>query len=299
MARPAGPPLGTYLRRASPLHAARAAAGAAYCVALAALALAFQSPLVLGAVAVAVIGGAAGARVGGEVLRAARLMLPLGLLVALVNALVDRNGLTVVARLGEVPPFGQLDVTAEALAYGALLGARVAVVGTCCALLAAAVDPDEALRGLRRLSFRSALTAALALRLVPVLAADGRRLAEALRCRPGAPSAGRGRVLVLRAVAGSALDRAIDVAATLEVRGYAAGHAAPRARTPWSRHDVAFAAAAVVLVALGAWALAAGAAGFDAYPRLRVAAGGREALLCAAILAAALLPFADRRGIER
>jgi hypothetical protein len=59
------------------------------------------------------------------------------------------------------------------------------------------------------------------------------------------------------------------------------------------------AAAALTLVALAAWALTSGVAGFDAYPRLRAPVRAREALLCGAIVAVALLPFADRRGIER
>jgi energy-coupling factor transport system permease protein len=290
-----------YRRLASPLHAARAGAGAAYCVVLSALALAFQHPLVLAALALAVFGAAAGAGVAREVLGSIKLTLPLALLIALINVLVDRNGLTVIARLGEVPPFGQIDLTAEALAYGAVLGARVAVVALACALLAAAVDPDEILRGLRRVSFRSALTAALALRLVPVLLVDGRRRADALRCRPDGGGGSRARLLALRATATGALDRAIDVAATLEVRGYGSRRTprARAARAPWSRHDLAFAAAALTLLGLGAWALATGVAGFDAYPRLRAPASTREAVLCVAIVLVAVLPFADRRGIER
>ena len=38
--------------------------------------------------------------------------------------------------------------------------------------MSAAVDPDELLKALRRISYRSALTASLATRLVPVLARD-------------------------------------------------------------------------------------------------------------------------------
>ena len=38
--------------------------------------------------------------------------------------------------------------------------------------MSAAVDPDELLRMFRRVSYRSALTATLATRLVPVLARD-------------------------------------------------------------------------------------------------------------------------------
>jgi len=285
-----------YRRRASALHAASAACGSAYCAALAACALAFDHPLLLAAVAVAALGAAWAAGVGPEVARTARLTLPLALLVALVNPFVVRDGLTVFARLGSVPVLGQLDLTVEAVVYGLVLGARVVVVVLCCALFSAAVDPDAVLRLFRRISFRSALTAALATRLVPVLARDARRMADAQATRPGrAP----GRVALLRAVATGALDRAVDVAATLEVRGYAGRAPArgPRARA--GRHDLAVGAAAAALVALLIGASAAGVGDFAPYPELAVRTGPAELALAVALVAVALAPFLDRRGIER
>lgn len=285
-----------YRRRASPLHAARAGAGAAYCAALGASALIFAHPLALAAVAVAAVGAAFGAGVGREVLRSARFTVPLALLVAAINALVVRDGLTVFARLGEVPPFGQIDLTVEALVFGLVIGARVVVVVLCCALFTAAVDPDELLRLFRRVSFRSALTAALATRLIPVLARDARRMADARACRPHPGP----RVAVLRAVATSALDRAIDVAATLEVRGYgAAGAARPGRTAPWSRHDLAFGAAAVGVLALSVGARIAGVADFDAYPLLSASVGPAELAVAGGLVVVALAPFVNRRGIER
>lgn len=286
-------------RLASPLHAARGGAGAAYCAALAAAGLAFENPLALGAVAVAVVASGLMAGVGGDLARTARFGVPLALLVALINPFVVREGLTVFARLGEVPPFGQVDLTVEALVYGLVLGARVAVVLLACALFSACVDPDELLGLLRRVSFHSALTAVLATRLVPVLTRDARRMDEARRCRADAGGDGpRARLAVLRAVSSGALDRATDVAATLEVRGYGSGTPrGPRARTPWSRHDRAFAGAALGLIVLTAGAKLGDVAAFNAYPSLSAPAGVRELCLAAALLLVALLPFADRRGI--
>jgi len=58
--------------------------------------------------------------------------------------------------------------------------------------------------------------------MLPVLSADAQRLGEAQRTRStGTPSGARGRVALLAAVIGGSLDRAMDVAATLEVRGLA------------------------------------------------------------------------------
>lgn len=283
-------------RSASSLHAARAAIGCALCAALALPALLFDSPLVLGAVVVAALAVGTAAGAGRQLRRVLLLALPFVLVIALLNPLVTRDGLTVIARLGEVPVLGRLDVTLEALVYGAVLGLRALALIVCCALYAAVVDPDEVLRLFRRVSFRSALTATLATRMVPVLQRDGRRMAEAQRCRPGAPPS---RVALVRAVASGALDRAVDVAAALEVRGYGAARRPPRVRAPWSRHDVAFAAVAAALLVLTVGARLAGAAGFGAYPTLHGDwSAGTTWALAAALVVLPLLPFLDRRGIE-
>jgi hypothetical protein len=107
---------------------------------------------------------AAGARVADRVLLALAFALPFAVVIALINPLVVRDGLTVIARFGSVPVLGRLDVTAEATAYGGVLALRALVVIGCFALHSAAVDPDDLLRAFRRVSFRSALAAALAVR---------------------------------------------------------------------------------------------------------------------------------------
>ncbi len=288
-----------YRRRASPLHAARAGAGCAYCLALALATLLLSAPIALGAVVVTIAGAAVGAGVVREMRRAALLALPLGLLVMAVNMLVAQGGLTVIARLGDLPVFGQTDVTLEATVYGAVLGVRAVALVLCGALYTVAVDPDEVLGLFRRLSFHSALTATLATRMVPVLARDARRLAEAQRCRPGAPPS---RMQLLRAVTSGVLDRALDVAAALEVRGYGAARRrarGSRVRTPYSRHDIAFAASAAAIVALAIGARVAGLVPFSSDPSLYAPVGAGGVAVSAAIVVCALLPFADRRGIER
>jgi energy-coupling factor transport system permease protein len=285
-----------YQRRSSPLHAARAAVASAWCVVLALVALSFDHPLVLCVLLATVVAAAAAARVSRRVLLALVIALPLALAWALINPLVMREGLTVIARLGTVPVLGQLDITAEATAYGGVLGLRTLVIIGCFALHSAAVDPDDLLRAFRRVSFRSALTAALATRIVPVLARDARRLHDAQRCLAGEPAPRRA---VVRAVAAGALDRAVDVAATLEVRGYGAARRAPRGGgCPWSRHDLAFAFSAGALAVAGVAAYAGNWESFDAYPAFVAPVEGGQLWLCGALALGALLPFADRRGIE-
>jgi energy-coupling factor transport system permease protein len=283
-------------RRASPLHAARAGVAGLWCLVLGGVALSLEHPLLLVAlVAVALAAGAA-AHVGRRVARATLWALPFALVIALVNGLAVRDGLTVVFRGGTVPGIGRLDVTAEALAYGGVLGLRAMAIIAVAALLAACVDADELLRALRRGSLRAGVTAALATHLIPVLARDGRRLADAQRALTGGPPPPAARLGVLRAVTAGALDRATDLAATLEVRGFGIGRPRPR-RRPVSRHDVAFAASAAALVAIAAAVAIGGWEGFEAYPRTVAPLDAGVLALAAALAACALAPFADRRGI--
>ncbi len=286
----------SYRRRGSPLHAARAAAGLTYCVALGSAALLLSAPIALGAVTATIVLAGIAAGVGPELRRAALFALPLGVLVALINAFVTRNGVTVLWRLGDLPVLGHTDITLEATIYGAILGLRAVALILCGALYTAAVDPDEVLRLFRRVSFRSALTATLATRMVPVLIRDSRRLADAQRCRPGrAPT----RVQLLRATTSGVLDRALEVAAALEVRGYGAVRRPPPARAPYSRHDLAFMASASGVLGLAIAARVAGLVPFAAYPALHAPVDGGQLGVAGGLVACALAPFADRRGVER
>ncbi len=297
-----------YRRLASPLHAVRAGVGATWALALMAAALILYDPLPLGVLAIAVLGAAAGSGVGRHLLGTLRTAVIVALPIVAINVLASRGGLTVFARLGDLGPFGQGNLTVEALVYGAVIALKVTLLMLITTLASLTVDPDEMLRGFRRLSFRSALTASLATRMIPVLGADARRLAEAQRTRPLDPSRGaRGRIALLSAILSGSLERAMEVAATLEVRGFAVAPAgrrrSPRPRMrlsrPWSRHDLAFALSALAVLAVALGGRLSAAASFEAYPLLKLTFDWSTWVLCAALVAAVLLPFADRRGIDR
>ena len=172
----------------------------------------------------------------GRAVRASlRLALPLLLFMVLVNALVTHRGDTILVRGWEMPVLGNTDVTLESLAAGAAIGLRVVAVVLAFAVYSACVDPDRVLRALRPIARRSAMTAGLVTRMVPLAAADGARLREAAALRgPAAEPVGRA-AMARRLVEGS-LDRAVDVAATLELRGHSLS-VRPRVRRERSRDE--------------------------------------------------------------
>jgi len=286
----------SYRRRDSPLGATRAGVASLYCLAFVVAALTLSNPIALGALTLGVAGAGVGAGAALELRRAAKFAVPLMVTICVINALASRDGVTVIVRLGHVPLYGQTDITLEATVDGAILGLRALALILAAALYTATVDPDELLRLFRRFSFHSALSATLATRMVPLLTRDAGRLADAQRCRPGESAS---RVQLLRATTSGVLDRALDVAAALEVRGYSQARRLPRARTSWSRHDLAFAASAATMSALAISAHIAGWEPFQPYPTLHVGAGRSVILLAALLLVVSWLPFLDRRGIRR
>src|SRR5438874_8429243 len=271
----------TYKRLPSTLHSARAGVASVYCIAFSFDAALFPHPLVLAAVACAVVAAGVAAGVGRElVTRSLKLALPFALLVVVINGLVSQRGATVVFRGGTILGH-RFDVTAESLVWGGVTAMQICCVFLAFGLFTAVVDPDELLRLMRRVSYRSALTGSLATRLVPVIARDATRMGDAARCRPRPP----GRLEVTRAALTGALERSVEVAAALEVRGYAAARPPRRSRRPWSRHDWRVLAGTVLVTGAAVVASAAGVASVVHDPTLRVAFGVREPALIGAILA--------------
>jgi energy-coupling factor transport system permease protein len=280
----------------SPLHQASPLAAIAYLGALATVGFVYSSPLVLVAAgtAAALAGVAAGA--GRAVAASLRLAVPLLVLMVAINVLVTHRGDTVLVRGWDIPVLGNTDVTLESLAAGAVVGLRVVVVVLCFAVYSACVDPDRVLRALRPVARRSAMTAGLVTRMVPLAAADGARLREAASLRgPGAEPVGRA-ALARRLVEGS-LDRAVDVAATLELRGHSLG-VRPRLRRQRSRDGAPLLITGLLILLLAVAARATGAGGFETYPRIEIGLGAETLGLCAAVFALAAIPFA-LSGVRR
>jgi energy-coupling factor transport system permease protein len=288
-----------YRPRPGRLQAASVPAAAAFLGSLSLVAFLYSNPIVLAGAgaAVAAAGLAAGARAA--LALSLRWGAWLGLAIVVVNVLSTDRGDTVLVRGWEVPVLGPMDVTLESIAAGAVLAERILVVTMAFAVWSACVDPDRVLRIVRRVARRSALTATLVSRLVPVAAADLRRLREAATLRgPGAAPAGRA-ALARRLVAGS-LDRAVDVAATLELRGYSLPARAAVAPPRRSRHDGVFMAAGIAIAAVGVIARLGGVGAFDPYPEIAIDADPATLALAGALPLIALVPFARApRGSER
>ena len=283
-----------YSPRGGPLVDASALASTTYLTSFAVVAFAFSNPIVLAGAGLGVIVAGLAAGAWRAVALAVRWGAMLGVLIVVVNAIASQRGDTILVRGWDLPVLGQIDISAEAIAEGGVLALRIVVVMMAFFVHTARVDPDRMLRLLRPLAPHSAMTGALVTRLVPLAATDYSRLADAARLRgPAAEPVGR-RALARRLVAG-ALDRSVDVAATLELRGYARGAPRSPGHSRRSRHSLAFAACGLAIAGGALAARAAGFGGFDAYPTISIDSDATTLALAGAIPALAAIPFVKER----
>jgi energy-coupling factor transport system permease protein len=202
-----------------------------------------------------------------------RVALAVGLFLAVLNPFFSRGGLDVLWQrdLGLI----EIKLTLQGLLYGVTTALRLTAVVLAFALFNVALDPDDQLGLLSRFSFRSGLVLSLAARLFPVLSADGVRIADAQRSRGLELDRGTRRQRValrlplLGALLTRSLERAVDVAAAMEARGYGSGRRSRWLhRRSWRRADVALAGGAALAAAALLGGLLRGGVGYDFFPLL-------------------------------
>ncbi len=270
----------------------RSGAGAAtvFLGCLAAIAFTTSSPILLGGCLVAAIAAGLLAGASPAVWLALRWGAVLGVVIVAINAIASQRGDTLLIRGPDVPVLGTMDVSAEALAEGGLLALRFLIALVVFGVHSACVDPDRLLRLVRPIARRSAMTATLITRLVPLAASDYAGLREASAMR-GPGTAPVGRSVAVRRLVGGSLERAVDVAATLELRGYGRGVPARAGAAARSATGASFAVCGVAALALVIVAMVGGVAGFEAYPVVSLDAGARTLLVAFALPLLAAAPF--------
>jgi len=241
--------------------------GAAAC----ALAFATDHPLILAAVAAGALALHFAARRRRPMYLIAGLVVAVG--VALLNPLVQANGDLILLELPDIPIL-DLQVTLEEVIAGVALGLRAFAVTVLIGAVLAHVDPDRLLAAASRLLPNSALAASVAARMLPTLERDAQALSETARLRGASLTTGRWSTRARSAGAlatplvGSALERSLDVAEAMAVRGYGAGPRTRMDEPPGSTVERTVLTLAAPLGALAILVIAGRLGSFGFYPRL-------------------------------
>ena len=174
-----------------------------------------------------------------------------GLVLFLFSPLVARYGGVVYWEGPEIPVIGQLDVTSEELSEALFQSLRLIAVGLAFAAYALLLDLDGLLLAGGRLR-RSVLAVALATRLLPTLERDAAGYVEALRGRGLAVEGVRGRVRLISPLVAGSLERSLNLAESMEARGFGRPGRTRAPSPPWSTLDRLAIVAAVLVVVMGA-----------------------------------------------
>ena len=176
-----------------------------------------------------------------------------GLVLFVFSPLVARYGGVVYWDGPTVPVVGTLDVTSEELAEALFQGLRLTAVGLAFAAYALLLDQDRLLQAGGRLR-RSVLAVALATRLVPTLERDAAGYVEALRGRGVAVEGLRGRARLLSPLVAGSLERSLNLAESMEARGFGRPGRTRAPSPPWGSWDrLALAGALLVVVGGVLW----------------------------------------------
>jgi energy-coupling factor transport system permease protein len=174
-----------------------------------------------------------------------------GLAVFVVTPFVSTIGWHVLWSGPTLPVLGQLDVTREELRIGLFQGLRLTAVALAFAAYALLLDHDRLVQS-ARFARRSVLAVALATRLVPTLERDAAGLVEALRGRGVEVSGARGRARLLAPLLAGSLERALNLAESMEARGYGRPGGTRAPRPAWGLRERSALVLACLLVAMGA-----------------------------------------------
>ena len=213
-----------------------------------------------------------------------------GLSLALLNPFVSAEGDLILWRGPEVALI-DLEITLEEVLAGIATGVRLFAVAVMVGAVLAHMDADRLQAQVARVAPRSALTCALAARLMPTLERDARAIVETARLRGVALAEGRWPGRLRRAaplalpLLGSSLERGLDVAEAMTARGYGSGPRSRIAESPHTAPERLTLAIGLALCAVAAATIALGLAAYSYYPTLDPVTGGGAVAVAAATLA--------------
>ncbi|HNS53001.1 MAG TPA: energy-coupling factor transporter transmembrane component T [Anaerolineae bacterium] len=138
------------------------------------------------------------------------------------NALANHSGATVLFRLPQSWPVVGGAVTLEAVVAGAANGLGLFCILVVFAAFNAAVDHYELLRATPAFLFQAGVVASIAITFVPQLVLSAREIREAQRIRGHRFRGVRALLPLVLPLLATSLERAIQLAETMEARGFGA-----------------------------------------------------------------------------
>ncbi len=104
-------------------------------------------------------------------------------MVMIINPLIIRAGSTIIWHGPSLPFLGKLDISVEAIYFGAASGIRLLIILSIFCLYNLMVNPDKAMNVFSRVAGKSVLMIALSTRMFPTMVRNLKRIKEVLQLR--------------------------------------------------------------------------------------------------------------------
>ena len=198
----------------------------------------------------------------------------LTLLIMIINPLVIRTGATILWMSPQLPLLGRMEISLEAICYGAAMGMRLMTLLLICCLYNEMVDPDRLLGQMTRFTYKSGLMLAMAVRLFPAVVRDLASAREVQELRGVNFNSGhlfirvRKYAWVFRAVLVSTLEGSFQTAEAMQARAFGSGARSCYSRDLWRPRDLICLLTSSLALILLIYAKIRGYCDFNYYPRL-------------------------------
>ncbi|MGI6711214.1 MAG: energy-coupling factor transporter transmembrane component T family protein [Bacillota bacterium] len=196
------------------------------------------------------------------------------ILITMINALFSGAGSTVLISGPNLPVLGKTKMTLEALAYGGGMGLRLLVIISIFCFYTYSIHPDKVLKLLSRRGNKSVFAITLATRLFPLMVRDFKRIREVQRCRGVKLDTGkwwqraRNYFPIISVLLLSCLERSLQLAESMQARGYGSGTRTYYSRELWHPRDYVILCALLIGMIMGLGAVFKGWSAYHYYPRL-------------------------------
>ncbi len=124
---------------------------------------------------------------------------------------------------------GPIAITSESILFSISMCLRLFLAVSAFAILTFAIHPDEALRTMSKVGYKTTTALSLSTRMYPTIAADSRNIMDSMRARGVEFDRGgflkkvKARANVVMPLLFNSLDRSIAIAEAMEARGFGAG----------------------------------------------------------------------------
>lgn len=202
--------------------------------------------------------------------------------VMIINPLMARAGETIIWHGPLVPVLGRLNISLEAICYGAVMSLRLLDIITVFCLYNLILHPDKALNFFSRFAGKSALVISLATRMFPAMARGLENIRDVQRMRGVDFNSGSLRERfnkyssIINILLLSSLEDSLDIAESMRARAYGGGPRSCYSRNLWRPRDIICLGGCACALGAGIWGMLHGFCSFTFYPLLGYLIEGKE-----------------------